>query len=261
MQSTTRSRKSSAPRRADTVADAPPPSSLESPPHRRWLVAGAILLLAVLAIGLVVALVGRDDPPPTTAEWAETFAVESVVIVDARTTMDEAAQRSKGAASVRCEAILADPAIEAAIEAITDAPDEPTEERATQWATTFREGAEFCVAGDLDQADARFDRADELLLLLGEKADVEVDISGYDRSSTFDDLTGDDFGFTDEQANCILDEVEAAGLEDVVVEDDIDNVDEADVETVTDIFGQCTLGDLFTEEPDDTIDDAVDETG
>ena len=164
MRSTTRSRKSPAPRRADTVADTPPPSSLESPSHRRWLVAGALALLALLAVGLVVALVGRDDPPPSTAEWAEAFAVESVVIVDARTAIDEAALRSKGAASVRCEAILADPAIEAAIESITDAPDESTEERAAEWATTFREGAEFCVAGDLDDAEARFDRADELLL-------------------------------------------------------------------------------------------------
>ena len=83
--------------------------------------------------------------------------------------------------------------------------------------------------------------------------------TGYDRGSAFDDLTGDDFGFTDEQANCILDEVEAQGLEDVVVEDDIDNVDAADVEAVTDIFGECTLGDQFTDELDDAIDDAVQE--
>ncbi len=241
------------------MADTPPQSPSEAPSKRRWVVAGALVLVALVAVGLVVALLGRDDPPPSTAEWAEAFAVESVVIVDARTTMDEAAQRSKGAASVRCEAILADPAIEAAIEAITDAPDEPTEERATEWATTFREGAELCVAGDLDEADARFDRADELLLLLGEQADVEVDIPGYDRTVAFDDLTGGDFGFTDEQANCILDAVEAAGVEDVVVEDDIDNVDAADVETVTDIFGSCVMGDLFTEELDDAVDDSVDE--
>ncbi len=226
------------------------------------MAAGALVVVALVAIGLVVALVGRDDPPPSTAEWAEAFAVESVVIVDARMAMDEAAQRSKGAASVRCEAILEDPAVDAAIESITSAPDEATEEQAAEWETTFREGAEFCVAGDLDEADVRFDRADELLLILGEKADVEVDIPGYDRTAAFDDLTGDDFGFTDEQANCILDAVEAAGVEDVVVEDDIDNVDAADVETVTDIFGSCVMGDLFTEEMDDAIDDAVDdETG
>ncbi len=234
------------------MADAPPPSPADPPSSRRWLVAGALALLALLAIGLIVALVGQDDPPPSGAEWAEAFAVESVVILDARTAIDEAAQRSRGAASVRCEAILGDPAIDAAIESITDAPDESTEERAAEWAATFREGAEFCVAGDLDQADARFDRADELLLLLGERAGVEVDIPGYDRDEAFADLTSDDFAFTDEQANCILDEVEAQDLEDVVVEDNIDNVDSADVEAVTDIFGECTLGDLFTDEPEDT---------
>jgi hypothetical protein len=83
--------------------------------------------------------------------------------------------------------------------------------------------------------------------------------TGYDRGSAYDDLTSDDFGFTDEQANCILDQVEAQGLEDVVVEDDIDDVDPADVEAVTDIFGECALGDLFTDELDDAIDDAVEE--
>lgn len=83
--------------------------------------------------------------------------------------------------------------------------------------------------------------------------------TGYDRGSAYDDLTGDDFGFTDEQANCILDQVEDQGLEDVVVEDDIDDVDLADVEAVTDIFGECALGDLFTDELDDAIDDAVNE--
>lgn len=83
--------------------------------------------------------------------------------------------------------------------------------------------------------------------------------TGYDRDSAFDDLTSDEFGFTEEQANCILDAVEAQGLEDVVVEDDIDNVDPADVEAVTDIFGECTLGDLFTDELDDAIDEAVEE--
>lgn len=83
--------------------------------------------------------------------------------------------------------------------------------------------------------------------------------TGYDRDSAFDDLTGDDFGFTEEQANCILDQVEAQELEDVVVEDDIDEVDPADVEAVTDIFGECALGDLFTEELDEAIDDAVQE--
>jgi hypothetical protein len=83
--------------------------------------------------------------------------------------------------------------------------------------------------------------------------------SGYDRGSAYDDLTSDEFGFTDEQANCILDMVEDQGLEDVVVEDDIDNVDPADIEAVTDIFGECALGDLFTDELDDAIDDAVDE--
>ena len=45
----------------------------------------------------------------------------------------------------------------------------------------------------------------------------------------------------------------------MLVEDDIDDVDDADVETVTDIFGRCTLGDLFTEELDDGIDETVDE--
>ncbi len=77
--------------------------------------------------------------------------------------------------------------------------------------------------------------------------------SGYDRGSAFDDLTGDDFGFTDEQANCILDKVEAQDLEDVVVEDDIDNVDPADVDAVFNIFGECTLGDQFTDELDDAV--------
>lgn len=81
--------------------------------------------------------------------------------------------------------------------------------------------------------------------------------TGYDRDSAYDDLTSDQFGFTDEQANCILDKVEDQGLEDVVVEDDIDNVDPADVEAVTDIFGECALGDLFTDELDDAVDEAV----
>ncbi len=125
--------------------------------------------------------------------------------------------------------------------------------------------AESCVAGELDDAEASFDRADELLLLLGERADVEVDLPGYDRDEAFDDLTSADFGFTDEQANCILDEVEAQGLEEVVVEDDMDNVAAADMEAVTDIFGSCVIGDLFTEEPDDadeTVEDELDnETG
>lgn len=235
------------------MADTPPPASLEPPTNRRWLVAVALALVALLAIGLIVALVGRDQTQaPSSAEWAEAFAVESVVILDARTAMDEAAERSKGAASVRCEAILADPAIAAATESITDAPDEPTEELAAEWAATFREGAELCVAGELDDAEARFDRADELLMLLGEQADVEVDLPGYVRSEAFDDLTSRDFDFTDEQANCILDGVEARGLEDAVVEGGIDDVDAADVEAVTDIFGECTVGDLFTDQADDT---------
>lgn len=83
--------------------------------------------------------------------------------------------------------------------------------------------------------------------------------TGYDRGSAFDDLTSDEFGFTDQQANCILDQVEDQGLEDVVIEDDIDNVDPGDVEAVTDIFGECTLGDLFTPELDEAIDEAVEE--
>ena len=83
--------------------------------------------------------------------------------------------------------------------------------------------------------------------------------SGYDRGSAFDDLTGTDFNFSEEEANCVLDKVEAQGLEDVVVEDDIDNVDPEDVEAVTDIFGECTLGELFTDELDEAIDDAVQE--
>jgi len=66
--------------------------------------------------------------------------------------------------------------------------------------------------------------------------------SGYDRGSAYDDLTGEDFNFTDEQANCILDEVEAQGLEDVVVEDDIQDVDQADITAVTGIFSECVLG-------------------
>lgn len=83
--------------------------------------------------------------------------------------------------------------------------------------------------------------------------------TGYDRDSAYDDLTSDRFGFTGEQANCILDNVEEQGLEDVVVEDDIDNVDPADIEAVTDIFGECALGDLFTEEMDDAIDESFGE--
>lgn len=70
--------------------------------------------------------------------------------------------------------------------------------------------------------------------------------TGYDRDSAYDDLTSDEFGFTDEQANCILDEVEAQGLEDVVIEDDIDDVDPADVDAVTNIFGECVLGEGLT---------------
>ena len=242
------------------MADVPPPPSLESPSQRRWLVAGALALIVLLAVVLIVALVRQDGSNrPSNAEWSEAFAVESVVILDARTAIDEAAQRSRGAASVRCEAILADQEIDAAIESITDAPDESIEERAAEWAATFREGAEFCVAGDLDDAEGRFDRADELLLLLGERAGVEVDIPGYDRDQEFENLTSVDFGLTAEQANCVLDEVEEQDLEDVVVEADAGEVDEADIEAVTDIFGRCTLGDLFAEGPDDTIDETVDE--
>ena len=231
------------------MAGAPPPSSLERPTQRRWLVAGALALLVLLTIILVVALVRGDRTDrPSTADWAEAFAVESVVITDARSAMDEAADRSKGAASVRCEAILADEQVEEAIASITDAPDEAIEELAAEWAAIFRDGAELCVAGEVDEADARFDRADELLLLLGEQADVELDLPGYDRARAFDDLTGPDFAFTDEQATCILDEVEAEGLQDVVATPDVDDVDARDVEAVTAIFGACTIGDLFTEE-------------
>lgn len=242
------------------MADAPPPSPPEPPSKRRWLIAGALLLFSLLAIGLVVALVANDDPQPLSMpEWIAVFEAESMVILDARTAMDEAAERSEGAASVRCEAILEDPAIETAIGSIANAPDGAIRELAAEWEAAFRAAAEFCVAGELDRADDRQDRADELFLLLGEEAGVDVDASGYDRDSAFDDLTSDDFAFTDEQANCILDQVESQGLEDVVVEDDIDNVDPGDVDAVTDIFGECTLGDLFTEELDDAIDDAVEE--
>lgn len=242
------------------MADAPPPSLEDPPSNRRWFVAGALALIALLAVVLIVALVRQDGSNrPSSAEWSEAFAVESVVILDARTAIDEAALRSRGAASVRCEAILADPSIDAAIESITDAPDESTEERAAEWAATFREGNELCVAGDLDDAEGRFDRADELLLLLGERAGVEVDTPGYDRDQEFENLTSVEFGLTAEQANCVLDEVEAQDLEDVLVEADAGEVDAADIEAVTDIFGRCTLGDLFTEERDDAIDETVDE--
>ena len=78
--------------------------------------------------------------------------------------------------------------------------------------------------------------------------------SGYDRDSAFEDLTTNpQFAFTDEEANCILDEVEAQDLEDVVVEDDIEDVDPADIAAVTDIFAQCALGDVLTDELDDAV--------
>ncbi len=79
---------------------------------------------------------------------------------------------------------------------------------------------------------------------------------GYDRDQAFEELTTGPNALTDEQANCMLDGAEDAGLEDKVNDDELSAEDE---EVLGDMIGECILGDAFTEEMDQLIDDAIDE--